>query len=119
MQAQFNPLQILKDVHAHSLQLSVKFLPCPEYVADGCKSKGAKNKWNLSDSNFFFSSPPSKGMVDPGEKISATLKREFGEEALNSLQKSPEEKAELEKQLHKLFSQEHFVVSSVSLLIAS
>ncbi|KAM6402114.1 ADP-ribose pyrophosphatase, mitochondrial isoform 3-T3 [Pluvialis apricaria] len=50
------------------------------------------------------------GMVDPGEKISTTLKREFGEEALNSLQKSPEEKAELEKQLHKLFSQEHFVV---------
>lgn len=25
------------------------------------------------------------GMVDPGEKISATLKREFMEEALNSL----------------------------------
>ncbi|OXB84111.1 UNVERIFIED_CONTAM: hypothetical protein H355_012229 [Colinus virginianus] len=50
------------------------------------------------------------GMVDPGEKISATLKREFGEEALNSLQKSPEEKAELEKQLQRLFRQEHFVV---------
>ncbi|XP_009930580.2 ADP-ribose pyrophosphatase, mitochondrial isoform X1 [Opisthocomus hoazin] len=50
------------------------------------------------------------GMVDPGEKISATLKREFEEEALNSLQKSSEEKAELEKQLQKLFSQEHFVV---------
>ncbi|KAM6362641.1 ADP-ribose pyrophosphatase, mitochondrial isoform 3-T3 [Alca torda] len=50
------------------------------------------------------------GMVDPGEKISATLKREFGEEALNSLQKLPEEKVELEKQLQKLFSQEHFVV---------
>lgn len=58
-------------------------------------------------------------MVDPGEKISTTLKREFEEEALNSLQKSPEEKAELEKQLHKLFSQDHFVVSSVSLVIAS
>ncbi|XP_064005624.1 ADP-ribose pyrophosphatase, mitochondrial isoform X1 [Pogoniulus pusillus] len=50
------------------------------------------------------------GMVDPGEKISATLKREFGEEALNCLQKSPEERAELEKRLNKLFSQEHFVV---------
>ncbi|KAF4805022.1 ADP-ribose pyrophosphatase, mitochondrial [Turdus rufiventris] len=50
------------------------------------------------------------GMVDPGEKISATLKREFQEEALNSLQKSPEEKAKLEKQLQKLFSQDHFVV---------
>lgn len=55
--------------------------------------------------------------MDPGEKISTTLKREFEEEALNSLQKSPDEKAELEKQLHKLFSQEHFVVSSVSLVI--
>lgn len=51
--------------------------------------------------------------MDPGEKISATLKREFGEEALNSLQKSPEEKASLEKQLQRLFSQEHFVVSCV------
>ncbi|XP_037990518.1 ADP-ribose pyrophosphatase, mitochondrial isoform X1 [Motacilla alba alba] len=50
------------------------------------------------------------GMVDPGEKIAATLKREFEEETLNSLQKSPEEKAKLEKQLQKLFSQEHFVV---------
>nr|XP_009674817.1 PREDICTED: ADP-ribose pyrophosphatase, mitochondrial isoform X2 [Struthio camelus australis] len=50
------------------------------------------------------------GMVDPGEKISTTLKREFGEEALNSLQKSPKEKEELEKQLHRLFSQEPFVV---------
>lgn len=58
-------------------------------------------------------------MVDPGEKITATLKREFEEEALNSLQKSPEEKAKLEKQLQKLFSQEHFVVSSVSLVVAS
>ncbi|XP_019408355.1 PREDICTED: ADP-ribose pyrophosphatase, mitochondrial isoform X3 [Crocodylus porosus] len=50
------------------------------------------------------------GMVDPGEKISATLKREFGEEALNSLQKSAAEIKELEKQLDKLFNQEHLVV---------
>ncbi|XP_044529057.1 ADP-ribose pyrophosphatase, mitochondrial-like [Gracilinanus agilis] len=50
------------------------------------------------------------GMVDPGEKISATLKREFGEEAMNSLQKSTAEKQEMEEQLHKLFSQEHLVV---------
>lgn len=51
-----------------------------------------------------------RGMVDPGEKISATLKREFVEEAFNSLQKSSAEKRELEKQLHKLFSQEHLVI---------
>ncbi|XP_030420765.1 ADP-ribose pyrophosphatase, mitochondrial isoform X3 [Gopherus evgoodei] len=50
------------------------------------------------------------GMVDPGEKISATLKREFMEEALNSLQKSRAEKEEIEKQMNRLFNQEHFVV---------
>ncbi|KAB0347793.1 hypothetical protein FD754_012650 [Muntiacus muntjak] len=50
------------------------------------------------------------GMVDPGEKFSATPKREFGEEAMNSLQKSRADTQELEKQLHKLFSQERFVV---------
>ncbi|XP_029462873.1 ADP-ribose pyrophosphatase, mitochondrial-like isoform X2 [Rhinatrema bivittatum] len=49
------------------------------------------------------------GMVDSGEKISATLKREFGEEALNSLQKSSAERQRLEEQLQQLFSQEHFV----------
>lgn len=48
--------------------------------------------------------------MDPGEKISATLKREFGEEALNSLQKSSAEKREIEEKLHTLFSQEHLVV---------
>ena len=48
--------------------------------------------------------------MDPGEKTSTVLKREFGEEAMNSLQKSRADTQELEKQLHKLFSQEHFVV---------
>lgn len=36
VQAQFNPLQVLKDVCACSLQLHVNFLPCPEYNASGC-----------------------------------------------------------------------------------
>lgn len=42
IQAQFNPLLVLKDVHACSLQLSVKFLPCPEYDAVGCNTLRAK-----------------------------------------------------------------------------
>ncbi|XP_025242012.1 ADP-ribose pyrophosphatase, mitochondrial isoform X2 [Theropithecus gelada] len=50
------------------------------------------------------------GMVDPGEKISATLKREFGEEALNSLQKTSAEKREIEEKLHRLFSQDHLLI---------
>ncbi|KAK7104610.1 ADP-ribose pyrophosphatase, mitochondrial-like [Littorina saxatilis] len=43
------------------------------------------------------------GMVDAGEVISAALKREFGEEALNSLETSPEEKDEIEKHMNELF----------------
>nr|XP_018902593.1 PREDICTED: ADP-ribose pyrophosphatase, mitochondrial [Bemisia tabaci]XP_018902594.1 PREDICTED: ADP-ribose pyrophosphatase, mitochondrial [Bemisia tabaci]XP_018902595.1 PREDICTED: ADP-ribose pyrophosphatase, mitochondrial [Bemisia tabaci] len=44
------------------------------------------------------------GMVDPGENVSRTLKREFMEEALDSLTKSDEEKSKLEKQLNSFFA---------------
>ncbi|XP_069508147.1 ADP-ribose pyrophosphatase, mitochondrial isoform X2 [Ambystoma mexicanum] len=50
------------------------------------------------------------GMVDPGEKIGATLKREFGEEALNAMEKTSAEREVLEKQLNLIFSQEEFEV---------
>jgi len=43
-------------------------------------------------------------MVDPGDTVSATLKKEFGEEAMNSLEASPEEKRKIEDQVHQLFS---------------
>lgn len=42
-------------------------------------------------------------MVDPGEMVSLTLKREFGEEALNTLKCSEEEKTKLEEKLHQFF----------------
>lgn len=45
------------------------------------------------------------GMVDPGDTVSATLKKEFGEEAMNSLEATPEEKADIEKQIGELFKQ--------------
>lgn len=64
---------------------------------------------------YVYLSP--QGMVDPGEKLSAALKREFSEEALNSLQKTEAEKKEMEKQLNKLFSQDHFVVRVTSFLL--
>ena len=41
--------------------------------------------------------------MDAGEFITATLKREFGEEALNSLEASEEERGEIEKMIAKLF----------------
>lgn len=44
------------------------------------------------------------GMVDPGEEVSLTLKREFGEEAMNSEGVSAEEKAAIEAQVAKLFA---------------
>lgn len=43
------------------------------------------------------------GMVDPGEVISATLKREFLEEALNSLEKNKSELAEIKRKIESLF----------------
>lgn len=44
------------------------------------------------------------GMVDPGEFVSATLKREFFEEALNSLCLAQSDKQKLEEKLEEFFS---------------
>lgn len=43
------------------------------------------------------------GMVDPGEVVSATLKREFLEEALNSLELSADNKQTIEESLNNFF----------------
>jgi hypothetical protein len=43
-------------------------------------------------------------MVDPGEKVSLTLKREFGEEAMNTLQMAPEEKQRALAVLDRIFA---------------
>ena len=42
-------------------------------------------------------------MVDAGEKVSVTLKREFGEEAMNSIGASDKEKSKIKKEVDKLF----------------
>ena len=44
------------------------------------------------------------GMVDAGENISSTLKREFMEETMNALEKSNNEIEELEASIDKFFS---------------
>ncbi|XP_071942447.1 transient receptor potential cation channel subfamily M member-like 2 isoform X2 [Antedon mediterranea] len=44
------------------------------------------------------------GMVEPGQKVSETLKREFSEEALGQLSKSEEERAEIGEHIKTLFS---------------
>ena len=43
-------------------------------------------------------------MVDAGENVSVTLKREFSEEALNALEASPEERKRIETSITDLFS---------------
>ncbi|XP_038648081.1 ADP-ribose pyrophosphatase, mitochondrial-like isoform X1 [Scyliorhinus canicula] len=43
------------------------------------------------------------GMIDPGEKVSVTLRREFGEEALNSLQLPEAERQEMKLLINSLF----------------
>lgn len=42
-------------------------------------------------------------MVDPGDTVTNTLKKEFGEEALNSLEVSPEENKRIQESLEHLF----------------
>lgn len=49
------------------------------------------------------------GMVNPGENRTATILREFGEEALNSLEASDKEKDEINEQLTKCFTGGHTI----------
>ncbi|XP_072273337.1 ADP-ribose pyrophosphatase, mitochondrial isoform X2 [Pyxicephalus adspersus] len=49
------------------------------------------------------------GMVDPGELVTATLRREFCEEALNSLERSGGEK-DTQDRIQSLFSQQHLQI---------
>ena len=41
--------------------------------------------------------------MEPGDTVSATLKKEFGEEAMNSLEASEEEKKTIEDHINTLF----------------
>ncbi|XP_001603303.2 ADP-ribose pyrophosphatase, mitochondrial isoform X1 [Nasonia vitripennis] len=45
------------------------------------------------------------GMVDPGEKVTTTLRREFMEEAMNSLEKNPDELKNAEKVITEFFQE--------------
>ena len=42
-------------------------------------------------------------MVDAGENVSDTLKREFSEEALNALEATPQERKRIEESIADLF----------------
>ena len=42
-------------------------------------------------------------MVEAGDTVSRTLKKEFGEEALNSLEAPEQEKKEIEAHINQLF----------------
>lgn len=43
-------------------------------------------------------------MVDPGEKVTSTLRREFAEEALNGLEMAPTEIERIRERLDALFA---------------
>ena len=42
-------------------------------------------------------------MVEAGERVTATLRREFSEEAMNCLESTKEQNAEIEKNVSLLF----------------
>ena len=52
-------------------------------------------------------------MVDPGDTVTNTLKKEFGEEALNSLELSPEESKRILDSLEGLFQQGYTVLRTL------
>ena len=45
----------------------------------------------------------NQGMVEPGDTVSATLKKEFGEEAMDTLQMDQEKKKKTEEAISNLF----------------
>ena len=52
-------------------------------------------------------------MVDPGDNVTNTLKKEFGEEALNSLEVSPEENKRIHESLEHLFHHGTLVIATI------
>ena len=56
--------------------------------------------------------PLPQGMVEAGDTVSGTLKKEFGEEALNSLEATEQEKKEIETHINKLFQEGDKVCST-------
>lgn len=46
-------------------------------------------------------------MVEPGDTVSQTLKKEFGEEAMNSLEMTQSKRDEMKKQLNSFFKEEN------------
>ncbi len=73
-----------------SIKLDNKGIPILMFVAIKRKDNG---QWAIPG-----------GMVEAGDTVSLTLRKEFGEEALNSLEASPEEQIEIASNLEKLFA---------------
>ena len=55
-------------------------------------------------------------MIDPGDTVSRTLKKEFGEEAMNSLEATEEEKKQIEAQVNELFKSGEQVPHNIATL---
>ncbi|XP_062875070.1 ADP-ribose pyrophosphatase, mitochondrial [Trichomycterus rosablanca] len=79
-----------KDLAGQHILNAVSKLPVLQFVSIKRKDCG---EWAIPG-----------GMVDPGELVSLTLQREFSEEAMNSLQASPQEQKRIHERITQLFS---------------
>lgn len=52
-------------------------------------------------------------MVDPGEVVKSTLKREFMEEAMNALEANEADRTNMEEKIDEFFSKHTLVISCV------
>ena len=74
---------------------------CADVLLNNIETQFSKILLGLIERSFnlsFF-----QGMVDSGEHVTVTLKREFGEEALNSLEADENEKSELQTRIDEFF----------------
>lgn len=55
-------------------------------------------------------------MVDPGEVVKSTLKREFMEEAMNALEANEVDRTNMEEKIDQFFSKHTLVSSSVCII---
>ena len=56
-------------------------------------------------------------MVEAGDTVSRTLKKEFGEEALNSIEATEQEKKEIEAHINQLFKTGDKVHTTITIVL--
>jgi ADP-ribose pyrophosphatase len=89
--------------------VSIKRIDTGDWAIPGVKKQ---KKLNLIKRDLYFCMF-TKGMCDPGEKVSQTLKREFMEEATDCLGSNESERQRIEEHLREFFENGQEVINII------